>query len=288
MAVRTFTAGEIAAVTGGRVLRDPAAPVAGLCLDSRTVKAGNLFAALPGAKADGHDLPRPGRRGRGRLRPRRSAVDVAEGCGVVLVASVEEALRALGTLVRSEFRGEVVGIVGSCGKTTTKDFTAAVLRRLGPVDATAGNRNNLLGAPGDPHGRRHGVPLLGPRAGHHPARGDGGPGAHRPPHGRRDDDHPARAHGVLPLPGGHPRREGPACSRARSPAPSARSTRTIRSCATCACPRAWSGSCTAPRRVRTCASKPPARRDPTGRPSASPWAVRAPRGSCPSPGPTTS
>jgi UDP-N-acetylmuramoyl-tripeptide--D-alanyl-D-alanine ligase len=147
MAVRTFTAGEIAAVTGGQVLRDTAAPVAGLCLDSRTVKAGNLFAALPGAKADGHTFCAQAAAAGAACVLVSKAVDVPEGCGVVLVASVEDALRALGTLVRSEFRGEVVGIVGSCGKTTTKDFTAAVLRRLGSVDATAGNRNNLLGVP---------------------------------------------------------------------------------------------------------------------------------------------
>jgi UDP-N-acetylmuramoyl-tripeptide--D-alanyl-D-alanine ligase len=147
MAVRTFTADEIAAATVGQVLRPAAGPVAGLCLDSRSVKAGNLFAALPGAKADGHAYcAQAAAAGAACVLVSRD-VEVPEGCGIVLVGSVEGALRALGMLVRSEFRGEVVGVVGSCGKTTTKDFTAAVLRRTGSVDATAGNRNNLLGVP---------------------------------------------------------------------------------------------------------------------------------------------
>ncbi len=147
MAVRTFTADEIAAATVGQVLRPAASPVSGLCLDSRTAKPGNLFAALPGAKADGHAFCAQAAAGGAACVLVSKPVEVPEGCGVVLVGSVEGALRALGMLVRAEFRGEVVGIVGSCGKTTTKDFTAAVLRRLGPVDATAGNRNNLLGVP---------------------------------------------------------------------------------------------------------------------------------------------
>jgi UDP-N-acetylmuramoyl-tripeptide--D-alanyl-D-alanine ligase len=147
MAVRTFTAEEIAAATVGQVLRPAAGTVAGLCLDSRSVKPGNLFAALPGAKADGHAFCAKAAEAGAACVLVSRAVEVPEGCGVVLVGSVEGALQALGMLVRSEFRGEVVGIVGSCGKTTTKDFTAAVLRRVGPVDATAGNRNNLLGVP---------------------------------------------------------------------------------------------------------------------------------------------
>ena len=48
MAMRSFTAEEIAGITGGEVLRPTARPLAGLALDSRTVRKGMLFAALRG------------------------------------------------------------------------------------------------------------------------------------------------------------------------------------------------------------------------------------------------
>ena len=147
MAMRAFTLDEVARLTGGQVLAVSAGRVSGLSLDSRAAAPGVLFAALKGERADGHDHCRQAaERGAGAVLVERP-VQVPEGTGVVRVASVERAVRALGAEARSGFRGEVVGIVGSCGKTTTKDFTAAVLSTLGPTYATPGNRNNLLGVP---------------------------------------------------------------------------------------------------------------------------------------------
>ena len=147
MAMRTFTAEEIAFAAGGRVLRPSAGPIAGLSMDSRTVKLGMLFAALQGEKTDGHGhCAAAAEMGAACVLVERP-VEVPEDCGMVLVDSVELALRALGRRVRSDFRGEVVAVAGSCGKTTTKDFTASVLKNLGTVHATSGNRNNLLGLP---------------------------------------------------------------------------------------------------------------------------------------------
>ncbi len=137
----------IAAVTGGRVLAAAERPSVGLSLDSRRCEGGRLFAALRGARCDGHDfLPDAALHGAAAALVERE-VPVPSGMGAVLVPSVERALAALGRHVRDAFPGTVAGVVGSCGKTTTKDFCAALLRRLGPVHATAGNRNNLLGLP---------------------------------------------------------------------------------------------------------------------------------------------
>jgi UDP-N-acetylmuramoyl-tripeptide--D-alanyl-D-alanine ligase len=147
MAMRTFTAEEIASASDGRVLRPSAGPIAGLSLDSRAVKPGMLFAAIRGEKTDGHGYCAAAAELGAACVLVERAVEVPEGCGMVLVDSVELALRALGRQVRSDFRGEVVAVAGSCGKTTTKDFTASVLKRLGTVHATSGNRNNLLGLP---------------------------------------------------------------------------------------------------------------------------------------------
>jgi UDP-N-acetylmuramoyl-tripeptide--D-alanyl-D-alanine ligase len=57
-----------------------------------------------------------------------------------------DVLVALARHARSEFRGSVVAITGSVGKTTTKDLTHHVLSHAGPADKTIGNRNSLAGA----------------------------------------------------------------------------------------------------------------------------------------------
>ena len=147
MAMRSFTAEEVAGITGGEVLRPAVRFLAGLALDSRAVRKGMLFAALRGEKGDGHDYCSSAAEMGAACVLVERPVELPEECGIVRVPSVEQALRALGSQVRADFRGEVVAIVGSCGKTTTKDFTASVLRRLGTVHATSGNRNNLLGLP---------------------------------------------------------------------------------------------------------------------------------------------
>lgn len=147
MAVRRFSVEEIARITGGRVAGGAAASVSGLSLDSRRVAGGSLFACLRGERADGHDFAAAAARAGAAAVLAQRPVDLPEGVGLVIVGSVERAVRDLGREARRSFRGEVVGIVGSCGKTTTKDFTAALLRLAGAVSATEGNRNNLLGLP---------------------------------------------------------------------------------------------------------------------------------------------
>jgi UDP-N-acetylmuramoyl-tripeptide--D-alanyl-D-alanine ligase len=79
-----------------------------------------------------------------------AARGVPAGCGDVTVIAVDDPRRALGDLaraVRAEFRGRVVGVTGSNGKTTTRELCAAALRPLGPVWQTAGNYNTDIGLP---------------------------------------------------------------------------------------------------------------------------------------------
>jgi UDP-N-acetylmuramoyl-tripeptide--D-alanyl-D-alanine ligase len=141
-----MTLDEIAAVTNGHLVNaDPAAVVTGpVEYDSRTVVPGALFVAFEGEKVDGHDF---------------AAAAVAAGAvgmlgtrdtgqpGVV----VEDPLLALARLARVVVGRlpdlTVVGLTGSSGKTTTKDYVAQLLARLGPTVATAGSLNNELGHP---------------------------------------------------------------------------------------------------------------------------------------------
>lgn len=121
----------------------------GVSTDTRTLSPGSLFFALAGENFDAHDLlPKAVEAGASALVVSR----IPEGMdlGGVAVIGVPDTLRALQRLA-AWYRGEldvvVVGITGSNGKTSTKDFTAAVLSQRYQVHATRGNLNNHIGVP---------------------------------------------------------------------------------------------------------------------------------------------
>jgi UDP-N-acetylmuramoyl-tripeptide--D-alanyl-D-alanine ligase len=138
---------EVAAAVGGRLVDvpDPAAVVSGTVeFDSRAVTAGGLFVALPGERVDGHDFA-----GRA-VSSGAVAVLAARPVGVPAVV-VDDPLVALSALAAEVLRRlpdlTIIGITGSVGKTTTKDFTAALLRRLGSTVAPPESFNNEIGHP---------------------------------------------------------------------------------------------------------------------------------------------
>ena len=120
----------------------------GAAIDSRLVRPGDLFVALPGEHADGHDYAaaavRAGAAGCVLTRP----VAETEGAAVFVVDDTLAALQALGAGWRRALTGlEVVGITGSVGKTTTKAIVAAVLGARYRVQANPLNYNNEVSVP---------------------------------------------------------------------------------------------------------------------------------------------
>ncbi len=130
--------------------------------DSRTVNPGDIFVALKGDNLNGHDYVHQA---------------IANGCGCVIASEtvkqneledvpqiiVEDTLKALGDLaayrrqmIQTVSEPIVVGITGSCGKTTVKEMVASILKNKWPdgnevpegrVLKTIGNFNNLVGLP---------------------------------------------------------------------------------------------------------------------------------------------
>jgi len=151
------TVETVASITGAQVLLgDPDQSVTGLCIDSRTVHTGCAFAALAGESVDGHDFVADAISAGARLilvsRPVDSLTDAItlasrRGSAVLQVADVLSAVQDLATWHRQRLRCAVIGVTGSTGKTSTKDFLTAVLGTSMRVAATAGNRNNELGVP---------------------------------------------------------------------------------------------------------------------------------------------
>ena len=138
-----------ARAVGGSVI-GAAVPFVRVTTDTRALAPGDLFVALKGERFDGHDFV---------------AHALASGAAAALVAdsraasldgnliAVADPLHSLGTLAafwRSRFDIPVVVVVGSNGKTTTKEMIAAIFHAAegeSAVAATPGNFNNAIGLP---------------------------------------------------------------------------------------------------------------------------------------------
>lgn len=116
--------------------------------DSRALKPGELFVALRGEKFDGHDFIRQAAQaGAAGVVAEEAPADLPEHFAVIRVGNTLDALQRMASSYRRTLPARVVNITGSNGKTSTKDFTAAVLARSGRVAKTEGNLNNHIGLP---------------------------------------------------------------------------------------------------------------------------------------------
>jgi len=145
-----FTSSGIAAAVDGTVV-GPDVTVNGVSIDSRSLTAGQLFVPLV-AERDGHDFI-AGAIQRGVEVWFSSTVAgtdqaVQAGLTAIEVADTMAALTALGSYARQRLSGEVIGITGSVGKTSTKDLMRAVLAAgLGATHANVTSFNNEIGVP---------------------------------------------------------------------------------------------------------------------------------------------
>ncbi len=130
---------------------DPLARLAGVSIDSRTLRAGELFVALHGPSHDGHDYVAAVMEG-GALAAVVAEPLVSRYPGwiqdrCITVPDTLEALHQLARAVRKDWGKKVCGITGSVGKTTTKEILAALLGAKLRVLKSEGNFNNEYGLP---------------------------------------------------------------------------------------------------------------------------------------------
>jgi UDP-N-acetylmuramoyl-tripeptide--D-alanyl-D-alanine ligase len=137
---------EVAAAVGGRLIGVDAL-ASSVVTDSRVPCHEALFVALRGPRFDGHDYAQEAsvRGAIGALVERCEAVP--EGVPKVIVADTGAALMSLAAHVRRTLSARVIAITGSCGKTTTKDLTAAVVRSRSLAHAGPASFNNEVGVP---------------------------------------------------------------------------------------------------------------------------------------------
>lgn len=141
---------EILEACGGtRAQGDLETAVTGFCIDSRKVRPGDFFIPLKGEDADGHRYVTDAIEGgaAGSFYARQALPSLPPESLIIGVADPLIALQQTAAFYRRKFKLPVIGVTGSSGKTTTKDFIAGVLSSRMAALKTAGNLNNEIGLP---------------------------------------------------------------------------------------------------------------------------------------------
>jgi len=126
---------------------------AGFALDSRAIKAGELFVAIPGERVDGHQFVREVlEKGACAAMVTHHRLPFADDLGdyagrLLFVDNTVCAFQGLAARVVAEWHRPVVGVTGSAGKTTMKDLIAHCLGEGGNVLKSSGNLNTCYGMP---------------------------------------------------------------------------------------------------------------------------------------------
>ncbi len=148
MSAALWQQGDLVAVTGGVAAGNWRRPVTGVAIDSRQVKAGDLFVALVGPNNDGHDyVAQALAAGAAAAMISRPVRGLAGDAAVLTVTDTFAALNAVAAAARARYAGKVVAVTGSVGKTGTKEALGVALGALGPTYVSAGNYNNEFGVP---------------------------------------------------------------------------------------------------------------------------------------------
>ena len=145
-----LTAADVAAFTGGRVVRgEPGSDIGRVSIDSRTLEPGDCFVAIRGDRFDGHEfVPDVLARGAGSVVVSSDVDPGASSSAVVIrVDDTTQALQDVAREVRRRSGATVVAITGSAGKTTTKEVAAELLSSRHRVFRNKGNLNNHIGLP---------------------------------------------------------------------------------------------------------------------------------------------
>ncbi len=142
------------AVNGSLSSGDGEGLINGISTDSRTVNKGELFFALKGPNFDGRtfveDVFKKGAAGVVVSSKLKTLPLQVLSRGRNSMIEVEDTLKALGDLAgywRDMHPVPLVAVSGTCGKTTTKEMIASILKNSRPIIKTEGNLNNLIGLP---------------------------------------------------------------------------------------------------------------------------------------------
>lgn len=147
--MKNMTLDRITEACGGQLYHcdiPTALEAAGVVIDSRKVEKGYLFIATVGERVDGHDYINAAFE-KGALAAVCEKLPTSPSGPCILVQNSFEALKDIAKWYRMQLDIKVIGITGSVGKTSTKEFISSVLSQKYQVLKTEGNFNNEIGMP---------------------------------------------------------------------------------------------------------------------------------------------
>lgn len=131
---------------GKDLITESGKEAAGVVLDSRLLQESYVFIATKGEKVDGHKfIPSVFEKGALAVICEDVPEELPGPC--IQVEDSFLALKKLAAFYRQQLDLKVIGITGSVGKTSTKEFVAGVLSAKYNVWKTQGNFNNEVGLP---------------------------------------------------------------------------------------------------------------------------------------------
>ncbi|HWP51683.1 MAG TPA: UDP-N-acetylmuramoyl-tripeptide--D-alanyl-D-alanine ligase [Clostridia bacterium] len=136
---------QIARALGAEILYE--ADICEIVTDSRKANAGTLFVAICGENLDGNQFAASALQNGAEAVVVSALFEGVDPKRAIVVPDTKRALISLGGLYRRLFDIPFVGVTGSVGKTTTKEFIHAVLSTKYRTHKNAGNQNNEIGVP---------------------------------------------------------------------------------------------------------------------------------------------
>ena len=135
---------DLALLSNGS-LRGDSLEVSEFSIDTRSIKKGEVYIAIEGQNFDGHDFIEDAE------KKGAKAIIVSKEISSILpsivVTNALDFMEAIAVHNRSSFSGNVIGITGTNGKTTSKQILSSLLSQVHKTHKTDGNKNNHLGVP---------------------------------------------------------------------------------------------------------------------------------------------
>ncbi len=122
----------------------------GVSIDTRDLKPGDIFVALPGEHVDGHEYVEAAFEAGAAaafVRPDFASESLPAKAVLLPVSDVLAALEALGRAARERSQAHIIAVTGSVGKTSVKETLSAALAKSGSVHASERSFNNHIGVP---------------------------------------------------------------------------------------------------------------------------------------------
>jgi len=135
---------DLALLSNGS-LRGDSVEISEFSIDTRSIKKGEVYIAIEGPNFDGHDFIEDAEK-----KGARALIVSREVSSILPFIVVNNTLDFMETIAvhnRSSFSGNVIGITGTNGKTTSKQILSSLLSQIHKTHKTDGNKNNQIGVP---------------------------------------------------------------------------------------------------------------------------------------------